>query len=112
MANLYTDDFTLTIPVGYSNMKALIVAAAASILVPTYKWSMLAITNTGANPCTLRRTPKSDETTASTTNGRNIAAGSGIVLDARHCSEIDGSGIWFYSAGGTTVDVSISRSGK
>lgn len=110
MANLETNDFSLTIAAGYNNMKTLI-EASASTTVNSYKWSMLAITNTGANACTIRRTPNSN-TPAFTTDGRNVAAGSGFVFDARQGSYIDGSGVWVYSAAGTTIDVSIMHSGN
>lgn len=110
MANKTTDDFSLTVAVGYNNMRDLI-DAEVSVTVPTNLWSMLCITNTGAAACTIRRTGKY-ETPASTTNGRNLAAGASFVFDARQSSYIDGKGIWIYSAAGTTIDVSILRAGK
>lgn len=112
MANIQTDDFTLTVAVGYNNMKALIDAASASVTVISYLWSMVMITNTGANACTVRRTGQYGTAPTSTTNGRNIASGETFALDTRDSSYIDGAGIWIYSAAGTTIDVSILRSGK
>lgn len=111
MANIQTDDFTLTVAVGYNNMKALIDAASASITVVSYLWSTLMITNTGANACTVRRTGQYGTAPTSTTNGRNLAAGATFAIDARVNTYIDGAGIWIYSSAGTTIDVSIVRSG-
>lgn len=111
MANKTTDDFSLTVAAGYNNLRDLI-DAEVSVNVPTNLWSMICITNTGASACTIRRTGKYSEAPASTTNGRNLAAGVSVVFDARQSSYIDGKGVWIYSAAGTTLDVSIMRSGK
>lgn len=111
MPNIQSDDFTLTIAAGWNNIKTLI-EAGTDVTVISYKWSMLAISNTGGASCTIRRAVPNGTAPSTTTNGRNLAPGTSFVFDARHTSEIDGKNVWIYSAAGTTVDISIMRAGK